>query len=327
MTAVDRQAFTLTPEGEHVLLDHSGAGVVRGLRVALPKSLSSHELEHVRENLWVYAHFDDDEPRDPSIRAPIGPLCADYAQTPVPRTLLIGKDSNGDYYCFFPMPHHDRVHLKLVNKTVLTLKLSAAVLHEPHSSLDRDLRRFRATWHIGMPLGPDHRDYGGVACRLLNLDGANNVELLYAHGAGHYVGASFNVDLRESPTDRAGGEGDEMFFIDDDPQLTMYGTGTEDYVNDAWGVHGYCGPLSGDAILGETYTGPQIIGYRLHVPDPVGFVRKGRFTLEHGTGNNCSGTYKSVAYWYMDASYMRTRVEERRWEAMLNGELKANDPE
>ncbi len=327
MTSANRATIDLAPGAEHILLDAKGRGVIRGLRISLPKGLSEHELVHVRENLFVIAHFDDDEPRDPSIRAPIGPMFADFAQEPVARGLLIGKDLAGEYYCFFPMPHHDRAVLKIVNRTVLPLKLSAALLHEPNEKLDRDLRRFRATWHIGMPFGPDHRDYSGVACRLLNLDGWNNVELLYAHGAGHFVGCAFDIDLRDAPTDRAAGEGDEMFFIDDDPRLTMYGTGTEDYLNDAWGIRGYSGPLSGSAIVGEWNIGPQIIGYRLHLPDPVGFARKGRFTLEHGTGNNCSGSYKSVAYWYMDASYMRTRVEERRWEAINNGERKANDPE
>jgi hypothetical protein len=210
-------------------------------------------------------------------------MCADYGQEPTARGALLGKDSGGEYYCFFPMPHHRRVQLKLVNRTILSLKLSASVLHDGHIKPDADLRRFRATWHVGMPMGPDHRDYSGVACRLLNLDGWNNNELLYAHGAGHFVGCSFNIDLRDAPTDRAAGEGDEMFFIDDDPRLTMYGTGTEDYLNDAWGIRGYTGALSGSSIIGEWNVGPQIVGYRFHLPDPIGFSRTGRFTLEHGT--------------------------------------------
>jgi hypothetical protein len=48
-------------------------------------------------------------------------------------------------------------------------------------------------------------------------------------------------------------------------------------------------------------------------------VRKGRFTLEHGTGNNCSGAYRSVAYWYMDPAANRTKAEEARWEALRGG--------
>src|SRR5262249_22874497 len=166
-----------------------------------------------------------------------------------------------------------------------------------------------------------------VACRLLNLDGRDNYELLNVRGAGHFVGCGFHIDLREAPTDRAAGEGDEMFFVDDDPRLTLYGTGTEDYINDAWGVRGYEGPLSGDAIAGTWGTDPQLFGYRLHVPDPVPFVRKGRFTLEHGTGNSCSGLYRSVAYWYMAPAANRTRIEEARWEAIRNGTPQIGAPQ
>lgn len=110
-----------------------------------------------------------------------------------------------------------------------------------------------------------------------------------------------------------------MFFIDDDPSLTLYGTGAEDYVNDAWGIRGYSGPLSGDDLEGEWGRDPRFFGYRLHLSDSAPFYRKGRFTLEHGTGNNCSGRYRSVAYWYMDPASMRTRIEERRWEEIRNG--------
>jgi len=85
--------------------------------------------------------------------------------------------------------------------------------------------------------------------------------------------------------------------------------------------------LSGDALIGEWRVDPQMCGYRIHAPDPVPFIRHGRFTIEHGTGNNCSGHYKSVAYWYMDPSVMRTRIEEGRWEEIRNGTRKMNEGE
>lgn len=321
MAHAEKADFDLAPGSERKLFEHEGRGAIRGLRLALPPGLAARERAHVLENVWLVGHFDDDEPRDPSIRAPIGPFFLDYGQEPSARTLLMGKDPDGSYYCFLAMPHHQRADLKLVNRSMLQVHLTTALLHDTDVRLDPDMRRLRATWHAETPFGPDHRDYNGVACRLLNLDGAENVELLYVpQGAGHYVGCSVSIDLSDAPTDRAAGEGDEMFFIDDDARLTHYGTGFEDFCNDAWGIRGYTGPFSGDAILGEWNVNPHLIGYRFHIGDPIAFERKGRFTLEHGTGNNCSGCYRSVAFWYMDASLMRTRVEERRWERILNGE-------
>ena len=38
-------------------------------------------------------------------------------------------------------------------------------------------------------------------------------------GAGHFVGCGFSLEMRDSPTDRAAGEADEMFFIEDPRDL------------------------------------------------------------------------------------------------------------
>ncbi len=323
MGAANRFEFELKPGERKVLGSWNGPGAVRGIRLTLPAGIEPRESEHVRENLWLVAHFDDDEPRDPSVRAPVGPFFLNFGQALTPRSVFCGTDKEGPY-CFFPMPHRERAGVALVNRSLLAVRVSGAVLHQPLAEFDPDLFRFRATWHVENPFGPDHRDYEGLACRLLNLDGFYNYEMLHAFGAGHFVGCGFCADLREAPTDRAAGEGDEMFFIDDDPRLTMYGTGTEDYVNDAWGMHGYVGPLSGDSVTETADLGPQLFGYRLHVPDPVPFTRSGRFTLEHGTGNNCSGLYRSIAYWYMDPATARTRIEERRWEELRTGVRKPN---
>lgn len=315
------QTCTLAPDTTADLLTEEGAGIIHGLRILLPKAADARSTAHLRDNLWLIAHFDDDEPRDPSIRAPLGPFCLDYGQQPAPRALLTGTDPEGAYYTFFPMPYARSARLRLSNRSLLPLEgIQVQLLQERLPQPPPDLYRFRATWHLETPFGPDHRDYGGAACRILNLDGRDNYAFLNVRGAGHFVGCSFHIDLRDAPTDRAACEGDEMFFIDDDPRLTRYGTGAEDYLNDAWGMRAYEGPLSGDALLGTWGTDPQMCGYRLHLPDCVPFVRKGRFTLEHGTGNNCSGLYRSVAYWYMAPSTMRTRIEEARWEAIRNAQ-------
>ncbi len=317
------------PEDEDpspVLYESNVAGVIREIMFELPDFADDATREYALNNLWLVGHFDDDEPRDPGIRAPLGPMFLDFGQPRKPRTLMIGTDTNGLLYCRFAMPFRERAVLRLVNRCAVPVGAVRYCVRSDGSDMadgsdmsDGDLFRFRVTWHQETPFGPDHRDYNGIACRLLNLDGRDNYEMLNVWAAGHFVGCGFHVDLRDAPTDRAAGEGDEMFFVDDDPELTHYGTGTEDYVNDAWGIRGYDGPLSGDAIAGEWGLGPQLYGYRLHLSDCIPFVRRGRFTLEHGTGNNCSGLYRSVAYWYMDPATARTRAEERRWDEIRTG--------
>jgi hypothetical protein len=316
----------LSPGGDAVVFRSDRHGIIREIIVELPDFTDDATRAHVLDNVWLSAHFDDDEGRDPSVRAPLGPMFLDFGQPSKPRTLMVGTDPTGLLRCRFAMPFRERATLRLVNRCAVPLGPIRVCVQHDAVMPDADHFRFRATYHEETPFGPDHRDYNGIACRLLNLDGRDNYEMLNVWGAGHFVGCGFHIDLRDAPTDRAAGEGDEMFFVDDDPELTHYGTGTEDYVNDAWGLRGYDGPLSGDAIEGEWGVDPQLYGYRLHLTDCVPFVRRGRFTLEHGTGNNCSGRYRSVAYWYMDPATARTRAEERRWEEIRTGLRKPTSP-
>ncbi len=323
--ADELRPFDLTADRTATVFEARTPGAIREIAVALPSFPDADVRAHVLDNVWLVAHFDD-EARDPSIRVPLGAMFLDFGQTSKPRTLMVGTGPDGVLYCRFAMPFRQCATVRLMNRCAVPFgPIRVGVRHVAIEPED-DLFRFRATWHDETPFGPDHRDYNGIACRLLNLDGRDNYEMLNVWGAGHFVGCGFHVDLRDAPTDRAAGEGDEMFFVDDDPELTHYGTGTEDYVNDAWGIRGYDGPVSGDAVAGEWGTDPQIYGYRLHLSDCVPFVRRGRFTLEHGTGNNCSGRYRSVAYWYMDPATVRTRAEERRWEEIRTGLRKPTSP-
>lgn len=129
---------------------------------------------------------------------------------------------------------------------------------------------------------------------LANTTGALNYPLLRAWGAGQFVGCCFSTDFSETPFPRSLWESDEAVFVDDDPQLTLWGTGNEDFVNDAWGFHQTQTEMAGGAWLDN-----HMWGYRFHVPDRIPFQKKIAYTLEHGSSNNCSAQYQSVAYYYL----------------------------
>ncbi|MBM3496792.1 MAG: DUF2961 domain-containing protein, partial [Armatimonadetes bacterium] len=134
-------------------------GAVRELAVRLPQFADEATRSHVIDNLWLTAHFDDDEPRDPSVRAPIGPMFLDLGQEHKPRTLLIGTTGDGVLFCRFAMPHAERAVLRLTNRGIVPVgPVVVSVAHEPLNAPDHDLFRFRATWHTETPFGPDHRD-------------------------------------------------------------------------------------------------------------------------------------------------------------------------
>ena len=55
------------------------------------------------------------------------------------------------------------------------------------------------------------------------------------------------------------------------PQIL--GTGTEDYVNDAWGLRVSFGPWTGTPVAEGELVGARLTGYRWHVPDPIPFTK------------------------------------------------------
>jgi hypothetical protein len=106
------------------------------------------------------------------------------------------------------------------------------------------------------------------------------------------------------------GEGDDMFYVDDEPTPRIEGTGTEDYFNDAWGLRVSDGPWTGIPVAEGEGFGARLTGYRWHVPDPVPFKKSLRVAIEHlGWTYNPDGTarsgfeersdfFSSVAFWY-----------------------------
>src|SRR6185436_4262716 len=114
LAAAPAREIILQPGEESDAFEAEGPGMIRGIRIlARDMEARTPPAAHLRDQVWLIAHFDDDEPRDPSIRAPIGPMFLDYGQSPAPRSLFAGTDRDG-YYCFFPMPYRERTRIKII---------------------------------------------------------------------------------------------------------------------------------------------------------------------------------------------------------------------
>jgi HEAT repeat protein len=134
-----------------------------------------------------------------------------------------------------------------------------------------------------------------------------NYEFLSIRGTGHYMGTVLSVIQTAVGWF---GEGDDLFYADGAKHPQIYGTGTEDYFNEGWGLRDFCGPWSGSPIAGGELTGARLGAYRWHVPDPIPFTKSLWAGLEHyGWTYNPDGTvrsgfeerpdyYSSVAFWY-----------------------------
>jgi len=106
------------------------------------------------------------------------------------------------------------------------------------------------------------------------------------------------------------GEGDDLFYVDGSTHPQIYGTGSEDYFNDAWGLRNSYGPWTGTPLAEGERVGSRLTGYRWHVPDPIPFSKSLWAGIEHfGWTANPDGSvrsgfeeradyFSSVAFWY-----------------------------
>jgi hypothetical protein len=134
-----------------------------------------------------------------------------------------------------------------------------------------------------------------------------NYEFVNIKGTGHYVGTVLNVIQSQVGWF---GEGDDLFFVDGAGHPQILGTGTEDYVNEAWGLRVSGGLWSGTPVAEGELVGARLTGYRWHIPDPVPFTKSLWAGIEHaGWTYNPDGSlraafeerpdfFSSVAFWY-----------------------------
>jgi hypothetical protein len=134
-----------------------------------------------------------------------------------------------------------------------------------------------------------------------------NYEFLNIKGTGHYVGTVLNVIQAQVGWF---GEGDDLFYVDGARHPQILGTGTEDYVNEAWGLRVSCGPWTGTPVAEGELVGARLTGYRWHIPDPVPFTKSLWAGIEHaGWTYNADGSlrsgfeerpdyFSSTAFWY-----------------------------
>lgn len=321
--------------GETVTIaEASGAGIITHIWVTIGCA-STHFLRKI----ILRAYWDGEQ--EPSIECPIGDFFGmGHAQTRnfVSLPLQMSPQDGKAFNCYFPMPYEAGMRFTVTSECEHEVLFYYYIDFEVHDALEAGLGRFHAQWrrqvHKGIDEGGMSNEevlFGGV-----NTDGNNNYTLLEAEGHGHYVGCLLSVySLRRSKEWDWYGEGDDMFFIDGEPGLTipdtrrakqidsesdhpvleertesaegandawpptLHGTGTEDYFNTAWcPTQEYAAPYHGIiAGGGPNWTDPVTL-YRWHIEDPVVFRKRLRVTIEHGHANQRGDDYSSVAFWY-----------------------------
>lgn len=125
----------------------------------------------------------------------------------------------------------------------------------------------------------------------------NNYVILETKGRGHYLGCNLSVTNFKG---QWWGEGDDMIWVDGykwPPEL--HGTGSEDYLGQAWGMQPNAFLRNGSSIFSGN-TGGYQTSYVHHLENPVYFEKEIKVTMEHGHANHLCNEMSSVAYWYAE---------------------------
>jgi len=223
-----------------------------------------------------------DEEENPSVEAPIGDffgvghgLNRNFSSLPI-NCSSQGRARN----CYWYMPFRGSALITATNEGTRTVGAFYYYIdYRELPELPADTPYFHAQYHQETPCIP-----------------GDNYLFLDAVGRGHYVGCNLSILQRAMGW---WGEGDDMIFIDGEKFPSLYGTGSEDYFSDAWGMREDENPFYGCPLQEPDFrTGSKATVYRFHIPDPIPFKTSIRVTIEHGHANDRSDYFSSVAYWY-----------------------------
>jgi hypothetical protein len=226
-----------------------------------------------------------DRANTPAIDVPVSHFFAHTAEADSYESLLTGLDENG-FYNAIPMPYAGGATIRLTFPQDTEATLLLTVGNAPAGALKT---RLHARYKEYLPT--KNREF---------------VEMLVTRGSGHVVGAFLDTRsdvLYENGVSRWL-EGDEIITVDG--ELTIHGTGTEDYFNCGWyatkgrldrpGTY----PLHGFVTYSTNAPIAYAAAYRWHLTDPIPFKQSIDIKLEHGEGNNRPADYRSTVFYYLN---------------------------
>ena len=229
----------------------------------------------------------------PSVDSPLGDFFAvgHGFERPI-RSLVIRNLSDGRARnSYWPMPFAKSCRITISNEGHRRLGIYYHVDWEKVPSLPADTAYFHARYRQALPAPADGTPWVFVDTK----------------GRGFYVGTVLSIVQAEPGWF---GEGDDMFYVDGEKVASIQGTGSEDYFNDAWGLHVAEGEYTGAPVSEGEGLGARMTAYRWHLMDPVPFTKSLRVEIEHkGWTYGPDGKVKtafgertdlisSVAYWY-----------------------------
>ena len=276
----DRREQVLQPGKSVTLFSSRKPGRIVGIRLHPASAFKGPDRSLVLRARW-------DAEAKPAILAPVGDFFGYSFGEPSARSALIGTEDD-TAYAYFPMPFDRSAQIEIVSER--TSGAPVKFVSEVFSTQEGrrpDEGRFYANWRRENPV-PEGKPF----------------KFVEVEGRGHLVGVALQAQGLES--------GQTLFFEGDDEatldgELTIHGTGSEDFFNGGWyDIPGRWNgrfhlPLSGaldyQKPLGRTGA------YRLMLGDAYAFRKSLKLTIEHGgEGNKVPADYAATSYFYLQNS-------------------------
>lgn len=285
-TGANADSRRLDPGKTLVLLDANGPGEVRHVWM----TIADRERWHLKD-LVLRMYWDGES--SPSVEAPVGDFFGlglgeyvTYQSAP----LMVAPDKALN--CFFPMPFRKHALITVTNEG--QERVDAFYYNIDYREFPSPLPPGTLYFHAQYRQATPNQGYPGAT---INLDGKNNYVWMQAKGRGQFVGVAMSVIENQ---DGWWGEGDDMFFVDGAKLPSVQGTGSEDFFLGAWDFGGkaFAYQLFGAPIVGKELQGSRWSMYRFMLASPITFTKSIKATIEHGTADDRSDNFYSVAYWY-----------------------------
>jgi len=298
-TGRNNDAWTIAAGESRVLADIKGPGVINHIWMT--------QRNHYRQCLLKITW---DDAKSPSVLVPLGDFfCLGHGIVNSFQSMLFTASTNWNnkfesgcaLNSYLPMPFAERALVELVNESEEDHRQYFYVDYEtlpeaptPESGyLHAEFRRSNPFGGWAHEIRVNRPEANVVNKARAAWD--NNYVILQTKGHGHYIGCNLSVTNFQGSW---WGEGDDMIWVDGykwPPDL--HGTGSEDYLNQAWCMQPNAFLRNGSSIF-ESDTGGYQTSYVMHVENPVRFKKEIKVTIEHGHGNHLANEMSSVAYWY-----------------------------
>ena len=260
------------------LFESRRGGRIAGIRLSPASAFAGKDRAITLKITW-------DGDKEPAVLCPAGDFFGYSWGDPAARSLLVGSDA-GTAYCYFPMPFSRSAKIELVSARSGSgpVQVQAEIVH---CGLPRrqDEGRFYACWR---------RDNPTIKGKPFTY--------VEAEGRGHLVGVTLQAQ-GSVPGITPFFEGDDQAYLDG--ELTIHGTGSEDFFNGGWyDVPGRWEARASYPLSGcLDYSRPQARSgaYRLFLTDAYAYHKSLKLDMEHAPErNDFDADYVGVSYLYLE---------------------------